>query len=283
MRERGDRFGRQRHGDGFRFGDRASRRRGRGFELDTIGPYQWGDDIRHMDWFATARTGRPQVRQFRHEVQQTLLLVIDLRPSMLFGSNRQLMAKTACLAAAMIAWSTSKDHQPLGLLLIENDEQPTLIPPKRGRRARLRCLAQMVEAYRRAVTRLSDPSPTLAEALDRLPASLSADVEAIIISDFSGLGDDFDSCLRGAAAKGVLSAVVVEDGLMRTPPPSGFYPLQDDGRKTLTMVTIGQSDQAHHERLADRQRQHLVARLMGLKMRQVLIADASSIDAGHFR
>ncbi|MGI9499881.1 MAG: DUF58 domain-containing protein, partial [Geminicoccaceae bacterium] len=72
--------------DGFRFGGLSSRRRGIGLELDNIGPYQWGDDIRHMDWFATARIGRPQVKQFRHDVQQTIILALDLRPSMMFGS-----------------------------------------------------------------------------------------------------------------------------------------------------------------------------------------------------
>ena len=190
MRGRSVSFGRPQQLDGFRLGDLSSRRRGTGLELDTIGPYQWGDDIRHMDWFATARTGRPQVKQFRRDVQQTVILAIDLRPSMLFGSTIQLMAKTACLVAAKIAWSTSKDHQPLGLLLISGTGPPEFVPPRRGRRARLQHLARIVDAYRLAIEHVGQPSPPLADGLEGLPAYMSGDVEAVIISDFSRPGDN---------------------------------------------------------------------------------------------
>ena len=79
LRDRRSSFGSSHRIDGFRFGDLMSRRRGVGLELDSIGPYQWGDDIRHIDWFATARTDRPQVRQFRRDVQRTVLLALNLR------------------------------------------------------------------------------------------------------------------------------------------------------------------------------------------------------------
>ncbi|MGI9451636.1 MAG: DUF58 domain-containing protein, partial [Geminicoccaceae bacterium] len=201
MRGRRSAFGYNRRIEGYRFGDLSSRRRGIGLELDNIGPYQWGDDIRHMDWVATARIGRPQVKQFRHDVQQTVILAIDLRPSMVFGSSHHPMIKTACLAAAKIAWSTSQDHQPLGLLLIGR-ERSILVPPRRGRRARLQHLAQIVDSYRDAIGDTGSPSPELAERLDPLPAAMAGDVEAVIISDFSDLGDSFDRRLREVGARG---------------------------------------------------------------------------------
>ena len=283
MRGRRASFGRNQRIDGFRFGDLSSRRRGIGLELDNIGPYQWGDDIRHMDWFATARIGRPQVKQFRHDVQQTVILVLDLRPSMMFGSSRQLMAKTACLAAAKVAWSTSKDHQPLGLLLIAGDAPPELVPPRRGRRARLQHLARIVEAYGKAVAEVGAPSPTLADSLDDLPSRMSGDVEAVIISDFSRLGDGFDQRLRETGARGALSAIVIEDGLMNTPPPSGLYPLRTGERQALETVAIRNRDTTLYKMEADRHRRALTARLLSLSMRQVLIADAQSIDEGYFK
>ena len=282
MRDRRARFGRNRLVDGFRFGDLTSRKRGSGLELDNIGPYQPGDDIRHMDWFATARIGRPQVKQFRHDVQQTIILVIDLRPSMMFGSSDQLMAKTACLAAAKIAWSTSKDHQPLGLLLLGN-ETAELVPPRRGRRTRLQHLGRIVEAYRKARRHAGTPSPTLDIMLRDLPRRMAGDVEAVIISDFSRLGDGFDRRVREIGARGAESAVVIEDGLMSTPPPPGVYPLRGDRDQELAAVAIRGRDTNVYRMQADHHRRTLGARLSSLGMRQVLTADAKAIGGGFFR
>ncbi|MGI9510387.1 MAG: DUF58 domain-containing protein [Geminicoccaceae bacterium] len=282
MRGRRASFGRNQRIDGFRFGDLSSRRRGTGLELDNIGPYQWGDDIRHMDWFATARTGRPQVKQFRHDVQQTIILVLDLRPSMLFGSRHQLMAKTACLAAAKIAWTTSKDHQPLGLLLIDG-KGAEAVRPRRGRRGRLQHLARIVDAYGRAVGQVGDPSPWLTDRLEGLPSSMSGDVEAVFISDFSRLGMGFDQRIRETGAKGGLSAIVIEDDLMLTPPPAGTYPLRGDLDQRLATVAIRKGDADLYDMQAEQERRSLTARLLSLGMRQVLMSDAQSINEGYFR
>ncbi len=283
MRSRHPILGHHRRIDGFRFGDLVSRRRGIGLELDNIGPYQWGDDIRHMDWFATARIGRPQVKQFRHDVQQTVILALDLRPQMMFGSKDQLMAKTACLAAAKIAWLTSKDHQPLGLLIIGGGDKAELYPPRRGRRARLQYLTRIVDAYQHALKHRSTTSTPLADKLEGLPARMSGDVEAVIISDFSQLGDDFDQRLRETGAKGTQSAIVIEDSLMSAPPPSGLYPLRSEQDRQLATVAIRRSDTNLYRRQAERHRRDLRARLLHLGMRQVMIADAQSINEGYFK
>ncbi len=282
MRGRRSTLGHNRRIDGYRFGDLSSRRRGIGLELDNIGPYQWGDDIRHMDWFATARIGRPQVKQFRHDVQQTVILAIDLRPSMIFGSSHYPMIKTACLAAAKIAWATSHDHQPLGLLLIGR-EQSVLVPPRRGRRARLQHLARIVESYQAAIGDLGRPSPDLAERLDPLLAAMAGDVEAMIISDFSDLGKGFDQKLREVGSRGSMSAVLIEDTLMQKAPPPGAYPLRTKPDQSLTTVAIRAGNENVYRDHADSHRLKLSAKLMGLGMRQVLISDPASINEGYFR
>lgn len=282
MRGRRLTLGHNRRIDGFRFGDLPSRRRGIGLELDNIGPYQWGDDIRHMDWFATARTGRPQIKQFRHDVQQTVMIALDLRSQMVFGSRHQLMIKTACLAAAKIAWTTSYDHQPLGLLLI-GAGSPIFVPPKRGRRARLQYLAQIVESYQDALTNYGNPSLDLGDALDHMATAVAGDVEAVIISDFSDLGDGFDRKLREIGARGSMSAILIEDGLMREAPPAGTYPLRNGDDQTLTTVAIRARDENVYRDHADNHRRDLRARLLSLGMRQVLISDPASINEGYFR
>lgn len=282
MRGRRSMHGYNRKIDGYRFGDLSSRRRGIGLELDNIGPYQWGDDIRHMDWFATARIGRPQIKQFRHDVQQTVIVALDLRPSMVFGSSHYPMIKTACLAAAKVAWSTSYDHQPLGLLLIER-ERSILVPPRRGRRARLQSLTRIVESYQTAIDDMDPPSPDLADSLDPLPAAMAGDVEAVIVSDFSDLGARFDRRLREVGARGSISAILIEDGLMQEAPPAGVYPLRTARDRDLSTVAIRAGNENVYRDHADDHRRELVARLMGLGMRQVLISDPASISEGYFR
>ncbi len=275
-------FGRSQKVDGFRLGEQTSRKRGIGLELESIGPYQWGDDIRHMDWFATARTGRPQVKQFRRDVQQTLLLVIDLRPSMMFGSTHQLMAKTACMAAAKIAWSASKDHHPLGLILV-GPKSAEFIPPRRGRRARLQRLAQIVDAYRRSITHVGEATKPLGTMLEDLPSRMAGDVEAVIISDFSHLGDGFDRCLRETGARGEQSAVIIEDGLMQAPPPAGLYPFRSREDREIVTIAIRKHDANFYHERAEHHRRALAADLMSFGMRQVLFSDAQSINEGYFR
>lgn len=282
MRTRRSRFGHHKKIDGFRFGNLTSRRRGIGLELDNIGPYQWGDDIRHMDWFATARTGRAQVRQFRHDVQRTVIIALDLRAHMIFGSTHFPMIKTACLAAAEIAWSTSYDHQPLGLFLILNG-RTIMVPPRRGRRARLQHLAGIVEAYREAVGSTDRSSPPLGSCLDQLAGAMAGDVEAVLISDFSQLGDDIDQRLRDIGARGAMSAILIEDRLMQEAPPSGSYPLHRQDGPGLATIAIRRGDENVYRDHAARHRRALTARLMGLGVRQVLVSDPASIEEGYFR
>lgn len=282
MRARRPVLGNNRRIDGFRFGDLASRRRGIGLELDNIGPYQWGDDIRHMDWFATARTGRPQVKQFRHDVQQTVIMALDLRPHMVFGTRQYPMIKTVCLAAAKIAWSTSHNHQPLGLLIVSAD-RTVLIPPRRGRRARLQHLARIVESYHQAIGHAGDQAPPLDGCLDKLTTAMAGDVEAVLISDFSNLGEGMDRKLREVGARGAMSAIMVEDSLMQDAPPHGTYPLRRGTEQTLSMVAIRAGDEDLYRRDAFDHRRALTTRLISLGMRQVLISDPVSINEGYFR
>lgn len=282
MRGRHPSFGRSQNIDGFRFGEQLSRKRGTGMELEGIGAYQWGDDIRHMDWFATARTGRPQIKQFRRDVQQKLILVVDLRPSMMFGSADHLMAKTACLAAAKIAWSTSTNHQPIGLMLV-GQQTVDIIPPRHGRRARLQRLAQLVDAYHREIAHVGETTENFAAKLQDLPSLMAGNVEAVIISDFSHLGDDFGRCLRDIGARGQQSAVIIEDQLMHTPPPSGLYPFCSGGGQQIVALAFRKHPTNLYQAQAERLRRTLVAELMGSGIRQVLFSDARSISEGYFR
>ena len=97
--------------------------RGHGMELHDVRPYQAGDDIRHMDWRATARSGKATSKVFLAERQRSLFLVIDRRPSMQFGSRVELKATTAARCAAMLAFSALAARERVAGVVLDNDAQ----------------------------------------------------------------------------------------------------------------------------------------------------------------
>lgn len=92
-------------------------RRGQGMELHDARPYRPGDDVRHMDWRATARSGRPITKVFVEEQARRLFLFIDRRPGMMFGTRRELKAATAARAAALLAFTALAEREPVAGLV----------------------------------------------------------------------------------------------------------------------------------------------------------------------
>ncbi|MCC6209338.1 MAG: DUF58 domain-containing protein [Gammaproteobacteria bacterium] len=98
-------------------GRRHGATRGQGMELHDVRPYQPGDDIRGMDWRATARSGRPITRIFVEEQARRLFLFIDRRPGMMFGTRRELKAATAARIAALLAFTALAEREPVAGLV----------------------------------------------------------------------------------------------------------------------------------------------------------------------
>lgn len=101
-------------------GQRPSGFRGHGMELEDVRAYQAGDDVRYMDWRATARSGKPIMKVFREERTQGLFLMIDRRPSMHFGTRGELKAVTAARSAAILAFSALGMGDSVAGMVVEN-------------------------------------------------------------------------------------------------------------------------------------------------------------------
>ena len=104
-------------------GQRPSIFRGHGMELEDVRAYQAGDDVRHMDWRATARSGKPIMKVFREERSQGLFLMIDRRPSMHFGTRGELKAVTAARSAAILTFSALAARDSVAGMVVESDEK----------------------------------------------------------------------------------------------------------------------------------------------------------------
>src|SRR5215510_6507819 len=125
-------------------GRHASRLRGRGLNFDEIRRYLPGDDIRQIDWKATVRTRKTQTRVFTEERERTVLLLVDQRITMFFGSVRNMKSVTAAEAAALAAWRVVGEQDRVGAVVF-NDSKISEIRPQRSQTTVMRILHAVIE------------------------------------------------------------------------------------------------------------------------------------------
>ncbi len=195
-------------------GRHASRLRGRGLAFEELRQYHMGDDIRTIDWRATARLRTPQVRVYTQERDRPVLLVVDQRQTMFFGSRRTMKSVAAAELAALGAWSSLEGGDQVGGLVF-NDSDVVDVRPHRSRNRMLQLLNQIV----RLNHDLAAPPPevpmrkqvTLNDALRRTVQITKHDYLVVLISDLVG-ADDETKCLatRLAAHNDMIVAAVYD-------------------------------------------------------------------------
>jgi len=168
----------------------ASRLRGRGLNFEEMRTYLPGDDVRSIDWRATARTGTPHVRVFTEERDRPTLLVVDQRMTMFFGATRNMKSVTAAEAAAIIAFRVLEAGDRVGGLIFDDDRTVELVP-KRSRRAANRFLETLVSAN--VGLHADRPSRARAGSLNHVLRTVARlahhDHLIVILSDFDGIDD----------------------------------------------------------------------------------------------
>jgi len=171
-------------------GRHASRLRGRGLAFEELRDYRPGDDIRAMDWKATARLRKPYVRVYSEERARDVLLVVDQRSSMFFGSRRATKAVAAAELAALAAWKAIDQGDRVGAILF-GDRETVEIRPDRSRGRVLRICHELVRMNRS----LSAEAPATREG------ALNAALARAVAPDVPGTGVEFNwDKLRRASA-----------------------------------------------------------------------------------
>src|ERR1051325_12179447 len=153
--------------------------KGQGMNFDEVREYQPGDDVRSIDWNVTARINHPFVKKFVEERELTLMLVVDVSGSGLFGSCAQSKRELAAEIASVLAFSAIRNNDKVGLILF-TDEVEKFIPPRKGRKHVLRVIREVLffEPKRRGTS--------LSNSLQFLMRVTSHRAIAVIISDFIG-------------------------------------------------------------------------------------------------
>ncbi|MGI9325626.1 MAG: DUF58 domain-containing protein [Pseudomonadales bacterium] len=193
-------------------GRHASRLRGRGLNFEEMRDYLPGDDIRSIDWKATARTGKAHVRVFTEERDRPALIVVDQRMSMFFGTELNMKSVTAAEAAAISAFRILDAGDRVGGIVFDDDQQVE-VKPQRSQRAVFALLEAIAEANARlhadrAVTR---DSASLNVVLGNIARLAHHDHLIIVLSDFDGVDETTHRRLSGIAAHNDLVLMLVHD------------------------------------------------------------------------
>jgi len=217
--------------------------KGRGMEFDEVREYTPGDDVRDIDWNVTARTGRPHIKRFAEERELTILFLVDVSKSGLFGSQAGSKLDLVLEVAALLMLSAQKNNDKIGLLLFA-DEVKSYFPPRKGRVASGRLLRELVAAEPEddaPVSGAHGARTDLAGALSFISRVQRRRAVVFVISDF--LDIDFTRELRVANARHDVVAITVTDPRELELPSVGFVTLRDP--ETGEMIEVD----THHPRV----------------------------------
>lgn len=224
---------RQRSGRARLGGDYQSPFKGRGMEYHESRPYQPGDDVRHLDWRVTARSGRPHTKLFHEERERPVLLWVDYRVSMQFATRGCFKSVRAAECAALLAWSAASQGDRVGGVVFTESSHHEL-RPRRGRPAVLDLINRLALPISGGVPA---PDPQAGQrALIRLARVARPGSLVFLLSDFRRLDADADVQIRRLAAHSEVVLVFIYDSFERELPAAGYYRLTD-GRREIELAT----------------------------------------------
>jgi len=195
-------------------GRKRSRLRGRGLDFEELRHYRPGDDIRNMDWRVTNRTGKPHVRVYTEERDRPVILIVDQRLSMFFGSRLKMKSVMAAELAALSAWRVLDQGDRVGGILF-NDHGISQVKPSRSKGNLMAMLGGLSDMNRALKADSSDqPRPQqLPAALDVAERMAGHDYLLVIISDFDGWDEKALASIKRMAQHNDLIAALIFDPL----------------------------------------------------------------------
>jgi len=199
-------------------GEYHSAFKGRGMTFSEVREYQYGDDIRSIDWNVTARFNHPYVKVFEEERELTVMLLIDVSASGDFGTEAQLKRSLITEIAAVLSFSAIENNDKIGVILF-SDRVEKFIPPQKGRKHILRIIRELLEFQ--PVSNGTD----ISESLRFLTNAIKKRCTAFLISDFRDKG--YARSLQVANNKHDVAALHIFDRRETTLPPVGLIRVLD--------------------------------------------------------
>ncbi|MCZ6503076.1 MAG: DUF58 domain-containing protein [Gammaproteobacteria bacterium] len=209
-------------------GRHASRLRGRGLNFEELRHYRSGDDIRAMDWKVTNRTGKPHVRVYTEERERPVILVVDQRVNMFFGSVRYMKSVIAAQLTSLAAWRVLASGDRVGAVIFD-DSEVIEIRPHRSQKTVMRILKQTVAMNHRLNAGMSSErnDAQLSEVVHKTEQLCSHDHLVVIISDLSGWNEQTLKLVKRISRHNDIVSAHIYDPLERQLPESGRLLVSD--------------------------------------------------------
>ncbi len=208
-------------------GEYHSTFKGRGMTFSEVRQYQFGDDVRNIDWNVTARYNEPYIKVFEEERELTMMLMVDVSGSQMFGTQEQFKKGIITEIAATLAFSATQNNDKIGLILF-TDEIELFIPPKKGRSHVLRIIRELLEFQPKS------KKTNITEALKFLSNVMKKKAIVFVLSDF--IADDYQQTLKIVGGKHDVTGIRVYDRREEEIPNLGMVQMEDEETGELLLV-----------------------------------------------
>ncbi len=208
-------------------GEYHSTFKGRGMTFSEVRQYQFGDDVRSIDWNVTARYNEPFVKIFEEERELTMVLMVDISGSEFFGTNQAFKKDIITEISATLAFSATQNNDKIGLLLF-SDEIELFIPPKKGRSHVLRIIRELIEF------KPQSKKTDITKALKYLSNMLKKKAIVFVLSDF--MTDGYEQTMKIVGKKHDVTGIRVYDEKEEAISNLGMVQMQDEETGELLLV-----------------------------------------------
>ena len=232
-------------------GDVKSAFKGRGIEMDEIREYQFGDDVRDIDWRVTARKEKPYTKLYTEERDREIFVWLDLSAIMLFGSNLELKSVTASKIAALIGWIALNNKDRFGCVIFDG-EKSWMFKPKNDRAYLGAIFSKISEISQNILSLNHNNDVEKAKSLKLLQANVKNQASVFIISSFAYSDESYDKVLLNLCKKTNLFMINVFDRLEEKAPLSGQYMVEYGGEKLLIDTSAKIYKKKYAEYFADK-------------------------------
>jgi uncharacterized protein (DUF58 family) len=208
-------------------GEYHSTFKGRGMTFSEVRQYQFGDDVRNIDWNVTARYSEPYIKVFEEERELTMMLVADVSGSEFFGTDKQFKNEIVTEVAATLAFSAMQNNDKIGLILF-TDEIELFIPPKKGKSHVLRIIRELIEFKPKS------KKTDLSQAIKYLSNVMKKKAIVFVLSDF--ITDGYEQTMKIAANKHDITGIRIYDEREESIPSLGIVQMEDEETGELMLV-----------------------------------------------
>ncbi len=233
-------------------GPAVSRRLGRGLDFAEVREYQAGDDVRMIDWKVTARTGKTHTKLFIEERERPVMLVVDFRSHMRFGTQGMFKSVMAARLSALLGWTANFNHDRVGGFVF-TDDWHTDIRPRSGRKGLMSFFRGIADAQMHAP---SGDRGQLADSLSRLRSVVHGGSTVILLSDFIGFNEDARNAMGNLLKRLDMIAVHIVDPIECELPSDGRYAIKGMHTHSDSALSIDTGSRKQTMRYVEKQLNH---------------------------